>query len=58
MPDAFYAQISHVSPEYGEDLTVGRTSTDEAVRKEAYLAFEKKFLEDSPWVHLTWRHSG
>lgn len=25
--------------DYGEDLMVGRTSTDEAARQEAYLAF-------------------
>ncbi|MCA9836541.1 MAG: hypothetical protein KC422_06495 [Trueperaceae bacterium] len=59
MPDAFYAKISHMSDEmYGEPLTVGRTSTSEEERKAAYLEFEKAFLDQAPWVHLTWRTQG
>ena len=59
MPDAFYAEISGMSDDdYGEDLMAGRTSTDESARQEAYLAFEQKFLEQAPWVHLTMRTQG
>lgn len=58
-PGAFRARVSGITnARYTELLEAGAAETDMDKRKTIYREFEELFLEESPWVHLTWRSQG
>jgi glutathione transport system substrate-binding protein len=55
---AFSRSSNFADEEIDRLLAEGRTTLDEAARKEIYLQLERRLLELSPWTFLSWREQG